>query len=115
MPTWPAGLPQELPLGGRESEPDMLLRSDMDAGPAKLRRRFSAAPRPFQMELAISDAQRTTLRTFYGTTLLGGALSFDWQALDNDAGAQYRFVEQPAYSLVNSDTYRVSLSLEKLP
>ena len=79
MASWPDSLPQALQIPGysRTRNPEAL-RTATDAGPAKRRRRFTAASEPHSGQVTLNKAQLTTLKDFYFDSLQGGALEFDW-------------------------------------
>jgi hypothetical protein len=117
MPAWPASLPQLVAVAGyQESPPELALRSQMDAGPAKLRRRFTAGVRPLAVRLDLDAAQVETLDTFYVTTLAGGALRFDWVDPRNQGAAELRFVRPPVFRPTESDVaWTALIELEIMP
>jgi hypothetical protein len=117
MATWPASLPQfVLTEGFEESPPDVLLRTEMDAGPAKVRRRFTAGVRPLKAVIVCSSAQVTTLETFFAAALASGALPFDWVHPRTQAATSFRFVRPPSIAPERGGKYwRVGLDLEVLP
>jgi hypothetical protein len=79
MILWPGILPQQLLISGYgEQFADQVLRTQMDAGPAKARRRFTAAPRPISGEIVVTPAQLVFFRAWYYNVLMGGALRFGW-------------------------------------
>ena len=115
MTAWPASLPQAPLIGHTESAPDTVLRTRMDAGPDKLRRRSTAGVRAIAFPLLLTDAQVNTLDHFYLVDLAGGALRFDL-ALPRTGGAvQMRFTAPPAYTLVAASKWQAVLRLEVLP
>lgn len=67
---WPPGLPQIPERGFTESIGVSVLRTPMEAGPAKMRRRFKR-PTVMQVSYLLSTAQVNTLETFVFTTLQG--------------------------------------------
>lgn len=69
---WPVGLPQRVLTDYSEDDGALILRTPMDAGPAKLRRRGT---RPSRMQVAFNmdTSQVATLRTFVLDTLKGTA------------------------------------------
>lgn len=69
---WPAGLPQVVEKGFSESIGLNVLRTPMDAGPAKMRRR-SLRPSIMNVSFLLTTAQVATLETFVLTTLNGTA------------------------------------------
>jgi hypothetical protein len=70
--TWPATLPQAPGLDFRESVGTLILRTEMDAGPAKQRRR-GQRPDTLSMSFVMTTAQVATLRTFVDDTIKGVA------------------------------------------
>jgi len=117
IPAWPAGLPQLVAVDGYgEAPPDTALRTGMDAGPAKVRRRSTAGIRPLSVQLDLDAAQVETLDDFYVETLRSGALSFDWAHPRTQEAVTLRFVRPPAYRPQGSDVaWRATLQLEILP
>lgn len=116
MATWPTGLPQRpLADGFTESPQSNVVRSDMDVGPAKMRRRYTATVRTYSMELLLSTSQVATLETFYRTTL-AEVDPFDWTDHRTGSAASYRFRSPPAYTEAGApDYWRTTLDLEVLP
>jgi len=70
--TWPASLPQTPQKGYSESGGVLLLRTPMDAGPAKQRYR-GKKPSTMQVSFIMTDSQVETLETFATETLKGTA------------------------------------------
>lgn len=115
-PTWPATLPQVLLLEGmQEQSPNVTVRTSMDAGPAKVRRRFSAGVRNFQGRLVLTTEQVETLDVFHQETLLGGAVAFDWTHPRKGTAVAMRIIEPPAYRPLGAGQWETALSLEVLP
>lgn len=121
MPTWPTSLPQKpLQQGYDENKPNTLIRTQMDKGPDKVRRRFTAGVRTFGTQFLLSDTQVSTLETFIDDELEGGALRFDWTHPRTGASVSFRIVPQGedallSYSAVSDNLYRVQMQLEILP
>lgn len=116
METWPASLPQNvLSDGYSEKPPNTLIRTKMDAGPDKVRRRHTAGVRPFTENVLMSTAQVATLDTFYVTTTNGGADQWTWKNQRTDTTANFRFVSEPIYTHRSGNYYNVQLNLEQLP
>lgn len=79
MPFWPLAIPQAPQRDGwSDTAPDQLLRSDMESGPAKVRRRGTAKPHVAQATYVMDDAEAAIFEEFALETLAGGALAFDW-------------------------------------
>jgi len=77
MILWPEILPQN--ISGYSGAPgDGLIRTSMDAGPPKVRRRFTAVLEPVSGYIVVTPEQFTFFRTWYDNVLLNGALRFGW-------------------------------------
>ncbi len=63
MAIWPVTLPQRFLAepGVEETMPDIVIETEMDAGPPKIRRRYTAGYRHVTGSLKLTRAQRTTL------------------------------------------------------
>lgn len=76
---WPASLPQYfLRSSYSEGTGKSVIRSEMDTGPAKLRRRSRAVVRPVDGSLLMTGDQYETFVTFVENTIGGGALPFEF-------------------------------------
>lgn len=115
MATWPAVLYGRILKGSfTETPPQNVLRTKMDTGPAKLRRRSTAAIRSISFTLFLSKALVATFDTFYVTTIQSGSIKFDMYHPRTYVQGEYRFVNQPQYS-ASTEGYDVHISLELLP
>ena len=116
MATWPPSIPQDFLVNGyRERPPKNTIRTQMDAGPDKVRRRATTKPRTISGVIELTRAQVETLDAFFRTDLEDGALRFDWVHPRTLAAVQFRFLEEPEYSPVSGATWTASLNLEVLP
>lgn len=118
---WPPGLPQAPRLAELvETPPNLVVRSEMDVGPAKVRRRAVAGVTTWQMALNITRDQRALLLDFFRVTLLEGALAFDWRNPVTHAPAEFRFVGVPTIRPLSmrvspADPYLATFVLEEFP
>lgn len=116
MPTWPASLPQSPGIDGyAEQVPNVMIASQMDAGPEKRRKRFTAGVRPFHFRILLKRADVATFDTFYVTTLAGGTLTFDWTHPRTGAVATFAFQGQPKYTPRGYDAWYVDFDAEIRP
>ena len=116
MPAWPSTLPQDVLIDGYDEQvPETTLRTSMDAGPAKVRRRFSAGVRVFAVTVPLTRAEVETLDAFYLNDLQGGALRFDWTSPRTGAPVQFRFLAPPRYAPQSQADWLGQLQLEVLP
>ena len=116
MSAWPDTLPQS-PLieGFRETPANATLRTEMETGPAKLRRRTTAATATLSLTFLISTAQLAVLDTFYADTLQHGTLPFDYTHPVTGETVSCRFRQPPARGALGDGYFRASIDLEVLP
>jgi hypothetical protein len=120
MVAWPATLPQSPFLAVREARQPAVVRSAMDAGPPKVRRRYTAAVRNLDVAMFLDGTQKATFDTFFNTTLAEGSLPFDWTDPVSGNTVSMRFREPAAWAQVRAGTvanrlWRADLPLEVLP
>lgn len=113
MAVWPA---QFCPVINslQETPPDNVIRSSMDKGPAKVRRRTTANVRPISFRMILSKADTEVLDDFYTTDTFSGADEFDFTHPRTGAAVKARFVQPPTYQN-RSTMYEAQVSLEILP
>jgi len=114
MATWPASLPQSPLLDGYKNRPqDSVLRSDFD-GYTKQRNRFTAVLNTVTERYFFTDAQYSTFKQFFETTLSNGSIEFQKPDPESGTTPLYRFVEP--YDPARVGLYWiVTCNLEKLP
>ena len=116
--TWPTLLPDiQYPApedGYNRQAQNQAIRSAMDAGPPKQRRRFSAGMVPVSLNVEMTAAQVAIFEDFYYNTLQV-VLPFDWIDHFDRTTATYVFVAPPIYAPLAADFWSVSLALEMQP
>ena len=113
--TWPAAL-RDLWLkdGFREVPPKNMLRTAMDVGPPKVRRRTTANIRAFFGQMFLTPALVTVLDDFFVTSTKSGTLTIELKHPRTGATGTYRFVKEPQYASHN-EGFLASIQLELLP
>lgn len=77
IPSWPLDLPQRVLANGySEGLPDGRLRTAMETGISKSRRRFSSAPKPVAASFRVTLDQKARIERFWDEEIAGGALPF---------------------------------------
>jgi hypothetical protein len=113
---WPAGLPAfVLEDDYAEAWADNVIRTPMDVGPPKVRRRSTAAPRRTGCSQLLTTAQVATLKTYYDTTTAYGSLSFEFTDPRTGSTLEARFLSPPAIRPAAPGYWRAAYSLEILP
>ena len=102
--------------GFSETAPTLAVRSPMDVGPAKVRRRATAGVTQLKCAFRLSAAQRGSLLTFWETTLAAGALSYSWTHPISGAGITCRIVEPPGFTqAAGGVSWVATVTVEILP
>lgn len=114
-PTWPATLQTAPGNDAQRVRPANVIRTAMDVGPPKMRRRATNSPIQWAFTMRVNAAERAALETFYRTTL-AEVLPFDWQDffVSGYPAATYRFTAAPSYQNVAGDLWNVEIKLEQL-
>ena len=111
---WPKELPQILRLEGLSGKMrTATVRTEMDAGPKKTRRRYTVSQKDFTGSVIVTEQQRQILESWYQKVLGGGALRFvmtDPQTLEP---AEFRFLEDYTENSAEG-LWTISMNLEKL-
>lgn len=118
MTTWPASLPQTpLQSGFVEDLPRLTVATEMDAGPSKVRRRFTAGVIKYTMEFSMDSTQVVTFREFFIDTTKGGSVKFNFPDLYAGSTSEFRFDVSEGVPQIKPEEgrYRVSVKMEKLP
>ena len=111
-PTWPSDLPQKpIQDGYQEGLADNTIRSKPDVGYAKVRRRSTAVNDPIKMQIVCTQAQWSSVKYFYRTTL-AASLPFTWTHPSDGTTANFRFVTPPMIAKPAGIYVVVALDLE---
>ena len=120
--TWPAAPFPQVPKvqGYAQREQTALVRSQMGYGPAKVRRRTTAAIQPVNASMTLSGADKDILRSFYETDTAGGTLRFNWKDFLTDpdgggASVECRFTSPIQWSSQGPDIWLAVMNFEILP
>ena len=117
--SYPNTLPKAAPVSGKPTPG--FLRTEMDVGPAKMRRRSTATAKPMQFTIRTVGSNFDTFRTFYHVTALEGSKAFNMEDPWDDTTAEWRFTDTYDWRLVteasNPDerVYEITIYVEKLP
>ena len=113
---WPGTLPQDVFVEGyNERFGGTRLRTQMEKGPAKQRRRGTAAAKPLRVGVPLTRAQVAIFESFYEDDLEGGTLDFTWLHPRKLTTVTFRFVEDPDVAPDSGQSWRASLALEIMP
>lgn len=115
---WPASLPQSPQKGFAETGGVLILRTPMDSGPAKQRRR-GQRPQGLQVSFIMTTEQTQTLESFIEETIKGTA-RFGFTHPRLNTTVEVRIVPQNdgqlyTFTYLAPDYWTVALQLEILP
>ncbi len=112
---WPISLQQRQYTGVTEQRQDASLRTKMESGASKKRKRFTAAIRSITVPFVFTQSDKVTFDSFYISTLKEGSLTFEWvDPVDDSTTVTYRFVKPPLMTKKGGE-WKGVLALEVLP
>lgn len=112
MAAWPASLPQGFLRGFKVRPVDNVLRTEMDVGLAKVRRRSTYTALEVEGEIVCTQSQVEALELFYLETTKSGTERFSIQAPHTDRIMDARFREPPQFGWIGGLIFQCSISLE---
>lgn len=112
--SWPVNLPETLRLEGLQARyKDPVIRTEMDAGPAKARLRYTRPPKYITGSVVLNNEERDTLDYFYRITTRYGTLRFNFANPQTGEIREYRFRSPPDETTLDG-LWNVALELEEL-
>ncbi len=116
MAEWPSDLPMEPMYDGfQEVPPRTVLRTTMDAGPVKVRRRYTANIRLIKCRFSLTKDEVAILDLFFTDVAEGGSVPFTWTHPRTGDAVLARFGTEPRYTIKSADLYIAEIELEVLP
>ena len=112
--TWPELLPAGLLAEGFNKKPQgNVIRTQMDAGPKKARRRYTARTVKYSGKQVFDAAELAVFEQFYHNVLADGVLRFNFADPVTSETAEFRFTEDYAVNVIEN-LFEVSMQLERL-
>jgi len=112
--SWPNILPSGMLEEGFIKEPqDNVIRTNMDAGPQKARRRYTARTFKYTGKQIFDAEELAVFEWFFRTELADGVLRFTFSDPVTMETAEFRFTDRYTVSAVEG-LFEVSLPLERL-
>lgn len=110
---WPGGVPYCFD-GWSETEADTVIRTETEAGPMKMRRRYTGVVSQIQASCVLTLAQYRAFRTWLRTDVQQGSLPFILpDPTDNNTPREFRFLEPPRVSSAGPVAVSISVSMER--
>jgi hypothetical protein len=111
--TWPTTLPDCAESWEEQAVP-VTIRTSMDVGPPKVRRRYTRTMRNVRVGFTMTHAEAMALREFFEVDTQGGVLEHAFRHPFNNAIESFRFVEPPSIANLGAMACSVSCSWEQL-
>lgn len=118
MATWPLTLQQKLNTESfSEKFGETVMRTEMDIGPAKVRRRFTKSVDIITCSINLDFDEYDDFLIFFKNTVNGGATSFTFIHPISGSNINARFTEPPTITPLSGGgrKFRVSMTWETLP
>lgn len=114
--TWPPSLQQFLNQDGfgLKQQPTNI-RTKMETGPTKVRRRFTNPQELMGGTIWLKDTQYATFKDFYNSTLLDGSLTFDFVHPLSGQLLEWRFMEPYQIRGLGGEWFVVTMQWESIP
>ena len=113
--TWPGSLQDLLNEENFSfSVGETVIRTDMDIGPAKVRRRTTKSIDKLTGSVNLTTAQFTVFYDFYDITLDGGVNTFMYDDPITGVATEYRFTRPPEVRSLGGGQFRTSFEWEKI-
>jgi hypothetical protein len=111
---WPDLLPADFLADGLTIKPqNNVIRTQMDAGPRKARRRYTARAMQFYGKQRFDVAELAVFEQFYNTELADGVFRFFYKDPVNNQLAEFRFSDNYTITEIGG-LYEVALPMERL-
>jgi len=111
---WPELLPADFLAEGLSIQPQSnVIRTTMDAGPKKARRRYTARTVKFLGKQRFDEDELALFEQFYHTEIADGVLRFNYIDPISNQLAEFRFTEDYTITEIGG-LFEVTLPLERL-
>ena len=113
---WPSTLQQLLSEASFSYEiADTSLRTDMDIGPQKVRRRYTKPVNSLTGSIYLTQVQFNIFYSFYNTTLNGGTIQFEFNHPITGVLTNWRFKGPARVQSIGGGNFTVEFSWEEMP
>lgn len=113
---FPAGLQDKLNQAGfTHAIGKTTIRSTMDVGLDKIRRRFTKGIDLFSCTIDLNYDDYSLLYNFFDTTINGGANTFEYDHPFTGTTSEFRFIEPPSITPKGGKWFTVTMKWELMP
>lgn len=112
--TWPTALPRVMRIDGLSAKrKSVVIRTKMDAGPEKVRQRYTISTKEFSGSIIVTESQRQILESFYTYQLGNGTRRFVMQDPQTLNPAEFRFLSEYQEKAMDG-LWEITMNLEEL-
>lgn len=116
MASWPTTLQEKVNQAGfRKVFGSTTIRSNVEVGANKVRRRFTKGIDQFSVNVNLARSEYSTFENFYEVTLNGGTNTFDFLNPLTDTIEEFRFVGEPSITPIGGNEFVLQMTWEQLP
>jgi hypothetical protein len=94
---------------------DNTIRTDMEVGPQKVRRRFTKRVDKLTVSILATTDEYIFFDNYYDVTLAGGTIPFTFEHPVTKLPADFRFRTSPVVRSIGGGNFNISYELEILP
>lgn len=94
-----------------ESEKTANIKTAMDIGPSKVRRRYTTHTSIYSGSMLMDSSQKSAFKVFYQTTLRNGQYSFNFPNPSEAGYVEVKFNGVPSYKALENSYWNISFSL----
>lgn len=110
---WPLDVPECYLLSGYlEEQQPVVIRSPVDAGPQKVRRRYTQPITGIVTGLAVDKDELEAFWLWFNVTLQGGVKTFDMTNPVTSEVDEARFLQPPRMTPITDDKFSLELIVE---
>lgn len=113
---YPTTLPQAPQRNGfNQQQTANTIRSNVDVGEAKVRRRYTYAMKKERWSMILDDTQTATFNAWFNDDLKSGVLRFDFPDTLTQVTEEYRILDMPIFTPFGKcGSYMISFNVEQV-
>jgi hypothetical protein len=112
---WPANLDDCFIIAGyTEQKQPVAIRSEVEAGQPKVRRRFTRGVKFVSAAIKADRDQLNDFYSFFDVDLKGGVLRFEFQSPTSGTVREFRFLDPPVVTPLTDKYFQVAMNLEQM-
>ena len=113
--SWPSSIQQAFNSGSfRLSDEDNVIRSEVEMGKPKRRRRYTASRETFTGSFIVDSTGYATFKAFFNTTLVAGSLPFTHDHPITGTSTDFEFLGPYQISVAGGTYYTITVSFREI-